>query len=169
MSPLLAKSLRKKTIAGSGEEALQFISFKVGEETVATDILKNHEITTFRDLTRVPSLPPFIKGVLDLKGIAVPVLDLREKFGLPAVPYTKFSVVMVVDVAGRIMGIIVDGVADVLTVNKSEILPAPKFSTTIKAEFIKGMIKRVEGKFTIILDMDRLLSEREIEMVESTI
>ncbi len=169
MSPLLARSTRKKTPAENREQMLQFISFKVGDELFATDILKIHEITTFHDLTRVPSLPPFIKGVLDLKGIAVPVLDLREKFGLPTVPYTKFSVIMVVDVAGRIMGIIVDGVADVLQVSKNEMLPAPKFSTSIKAEFIKGMLKRPDGKFIVVLDMDRMLSDREIDLVESTV
>jgi len=167
MSPLLARSPRKKTADARSEQSLQFISFKVGDEQYATDILKIHEITTFRELTRVPSLPSFIKGVLDLKGLAVPVLDLREKFGLPLLPYTKFSVIMVVDVSGRVMGTIVDGVADVLHVDRSDIQPAPKFSTTIKAEFIKGMIKRSDGKFIVLLDMDRMLSDREIDMVES--
>jgi len=151
----------------TSDQPLQFISFKIGDEYYATDILKIHEITSFRELTRIPSLPSFIKGVLDLKGLAVPVLDLREKFGLPLLPYTKFSVIMVVDVAGRIMGAIVDAVADVLYVNKSDIQPAPKFSPTIKAEFIKGMIKRPDGKFIILLDMDRMLSDREMEIVES--
>lgn len=167
MTPLLAKSLREKVTGPSSEQPLQFISFKVGDEYYATDILKIHEITSYRELTRVPSLPPFIKGVLDLKGIAVPVLDLREKFGLPLLPYTKFSVIMVVDVAGRIMGAIVDAVADVLHVNKSDIQPAPRFSSAIRAEFIKGMIKRPDGKFIILLDMDRMLSDREMEVVES--
>jgi purine-binding chemotaxis protein CheW len=166
MSPLSHK-LIKKDIDTRSEQLLQFISFNVGDEVYATDILKIHEITSYRELTRIPSLPLFIKGVLDLKGIAVPVMDLREKFGLAARPYSKFSVIMVVDVAGRIMGVIVDSVADVLHLGRREIQPAPKFSTSVKAEFIKGMIKRTDGKFIILLDMDRILSDRELDIVES--
>ncbi len=166
MSPLSTRLLKKEAEVRS-EQQIQFISFNVGEEIYATDILKIHEITSYRDLTRIPSLPVFVKGVLNLKGMGVPVMDLREKFGLPAEPYTKFSVIMVVDVSGRIMGVIVDSVADVLHVNRRDIQPAPKFSMAVKAEFIKGMIKRGDGKFIILLDMDRILSDRELDIVES--
>mgnify|MGYP001766237617 CR=1 FL=1 len=166
MSPLSSKLFKKETEVRS-EQPSQFISFNVGEEIYATDILKIHEITSYRDLTRIPSLPAFVKGVLNLKGMGIPVMDLREKFGLPAQPYTKFSVIMVVDVSGRIMGVIVDSVADVLHVIRRDIQPAPKFSAAVKAEFIKGMIKRGDGKFIILLDMDRILSDRELDIVES--
>lgn len=163
----LSSRLMKKETAPRSEQPLQFISFFVGDEVYATDILKIHEITNYRDLTRIPSAPSFVKGVLDLKGIAVPVMDLREKFALPARPYSKFSVIMVVDVSGRIMGVIVDSVADVLQVERGDIQPAPKFSATLKAEFIKGMIKHGDNRFIILLDMDRMLSDRELDMVES--
>jgi len=166
MSPLASRFLKKETEVRS-EQQMQFISFNVGDEIYATDILKIHEITSYRDLTRIPSLPVFVKGVLNLKGMGVPVMDLREKFGLPAQAYSKFSVIMVVDVSGRIMGVIVDSVADVLHVARRDIQPAPKFSATVKAEFIKGMIKRGDGKFIILLDMDRILSDRELDIVES--
>jgi purine-binding chemotaxis protein CheW len=166
MSPLSSRLLKKESEVRS-EQQIQFISFNVGEEIYATDILKIHEITSYRDLTRIPSLPVFVKGVLNLKGMGVPVMDLREKFGMPSQPYTKFSVIMVVDVSGRIMGVIVDSVADVLHVNRRDIQPAPKFTTAVKAEFIKGMIKRGDGKFIILLDMDRILSDRELDIVES--
>ncbi|HSA34370.1 MAG TPA: chemotaxis protein CheW [bacterium] len=163
----LSSRFLKKETATRSEQPLQFISFFVGDEIYATDILKIHEITNYRDLTRIPSAPSFVKGVLDLKGIAVPVMDLREKFALPARPYSKFSVIMVVDVSGRIMGVIVDSVADVLQIDRADIQPAPKFSATLKAEFIKGMIKQGDNRFIVLLDMDRMLSDRELDMVES--
>ncbi len=166
MSQMLTRFSKKESEVKS-DPLLQFISFNVGDEVYATDILKIHEITSFRELTKVPSLPLFVKGVLNQKGMGVPVMDLREKFGLRATEYTKFSVIMIVDVAGRIMGVIVDSVADVLHVNKREIQPAPKFSTGIKAEFIKGMLKRGENKFIILLDMDKILSDRELDIMDS--
>ncbi len=161
-SKLLKRNEEKKV-----EEALQFISFNAGDEVFAIDILKIHEITSYKELTRVPSLPPFVKGVLNLRGMVVPVMDLREKFSFEHKEYTKFSVIMIIDVAGRIMGTIVDSVADVLQVHREEIQPPPKFSGRIKAEFIRGMLRKGEDKFIILLDMDKILSDEELDIMDS--
>ncbi len=163
----ISSKLLKKTTEKKADETLQFISFNVGDEIFAIDILKIHEITSYKELTKVPSLPPFIKGVLNLRGMVVPVMDLREKFGFNAEKYTKFSVIMIIDVAGRIMGSIVDSVADVLHINKKDIQTPPKFGAKVKSEFIRGMLKKNENKFIILLDMDKILSDEEIDIMDS--
>lgn len=164
---LVSSRLQKRESEVKSEQTFQFISFNVGDEVFATDILKIHEITSYRQLTKVPALPQFVKGVLNLKGIVVPVMDLREKFGLSVMDYTKFSVIMIIDVSGRIMGVIVDSVADVLHVSKVDIQPAPKFTSAVRGEFIKGMLKKGDNKFIILLDMDKILSEKELDIMES--
>ncbi len=189
MSLLADKLSEKNNKKNTGETYFQkFISFYIGEELYATEILKIHEITGLQTknqekiLTKVPSMPRFVKGILDVKGKAVSVIDLREKFGLPPKESGKFTIIMIVDVSGRILGIIVDSVADIVDVNKREIQPPPRFSSTINVEFIRGMLKIKENKivqgdadeefieenkFIIILDMDKLLSDQELDMVDS--
>lgn len=149
------------------ERSLQFILFKVGEEEYATDILKVYEITSYKKLTKVPSMPPFVKGVLNLKGIVVPVIDLREKFDSPGKEITKFTVIMIVDVSGRIMGVVVDKVNDIIKVKSSEIQPPPRFSLGVKANFIRGMIKKEKDFFTIVLDMAKILSDNELNIMDT--
>jgi purine-binding chemotaxis protein CheW len=162
-----SEDLKERKTVTDSEKHRQFISFNVGEEEYATDILKVYEIVALKKLTKVPAMPPFVKGVLNLKGIVVPVMDLREKFNVPEYVNTKFSVVMVVDVSGRVMGIIVDKVLDILKINLSDIQPPPRFSTGIKAEFIRGMIKKESDDFLIILDMAKILSDKELDMMDT--
>ncbi|MFO7736115.1 MAG: chemotaxis protein CheW [bacterium] len=149
------------------DKTREYISFSVGNEIFATEILKIHEVTSYREMTNVPSLPRFVKGVLNLKGFVVPVMDLREKFGYEKREYNKFTVVMIVDVSGRMMGVIVDTVVDVFDVFKKDIKPPPRFSARIKTEFIKGMVRHDDDKFIILLDMDKILSEKELDEMES--
>lgn len=150
------------------EERLhQFILFKVGEEEYATDILKVYEITSYKKLTKIPSMPPFVKGVLNLKGMVVPVIDLREKFDVPDKEITRFTVIMIVDVSGRVMGVVVDKVNDIIKVKSSEIQPPPRFSSGLKANFIRGMIKKEKDFFTIVLDMAKILSDNELNIMDT--
>jgi len=143
----------------------QFVTFQLGSETYGISILKLNEIIAYQGCTQIPNVPRFIKGVLNLRGIVVPVFDLRERFGMETKEYDQFTVIMVLDVAGRIMGLVVDAVSDVIALNESEIKPRPHFSTSISTDFILGMgIK--DDKFIILLDVDRLLSDEELDMVD---
>ncbi|MGC9323702.1 MAG: chemotaxis protein CheW [Desulfomonilia bacterium] len=143
----------------------QYVTFQLGDETYGISILKLNEIIAYQKCTAIPNVPGFIKGVLNLRGIVVPVIDLRERFGMVEKAYDQFTVIIILDVAGRMMGLTVDAVSDVVTLNKENIKPRPTFSTKITTEFIYGMgIK--DSKFIILLDVDRLLSHEELDMVD---
>lgn len=157
----------KKEKKPKEEKKLQFISFIIGEEEYATDILKVFEITSLKKLTKVPSMPHFVKGVLNLKGLVVPVIDLREKFGADSTKITKYSVIMVVDVSGRVMGVIVDRVNEIMKIRSSEIQPPPRFFSGIKSQFIRGMVKKGSDSFMIILDMAKILSDQELDLMDN--
>jgi purine-binding chemotaxis protein CheW len=143
----------------------QYVTFQLGNETYGISILKLNEIIAYQSCTTIPNVPNFIKGVLNLRGIVVPVIDLRERFGMETMVYNQFTVIMILDVSGRIMGLVVDAVSDVITLNKENIKPRPNFSTGISTEFISGMgIK--DNKFIILLDVDKVLSDEELNMVD---
>lgn len=149
------------------DKYLQFVSFVVGDGEYATDILKVFEITSYKKLTKVPSMPPFVKGVLSIKDIVIPVIDLRDKFGVENHGITKFTVIMIVDVGGRVTGIVVDRVKDILKVRSTDIQPPPRFFTGLKASFIRGMIKKEKDEFTIVLDMAKILSDSELNIMDA--
>ena len=143
----------------------QFVTFQLGAETYGISILKLNEIIAYQSCTTIPNVPGFIRGVLNLRGIVVPVIDLRERFGMELKDYDQFTVILILDVSGRIMGLVVDAVSDVLTLNSDDVKPRPHFSTGISTEFISGMgIK--DKKFIILLDVDKLLSDDELNMVD---
>jgi purine-binding chemotaxis protein CheW len=143
----------------------QYVTFQLGSETYGISILKLNEIIAYQNCTTIPNVPGFIKGVLNLRGIVVPVIDLRERFGMEMKEYDQFTVIMILDVSGRIMGLVVDAVSDVITLNNEDIKPRPHFSTGISTQFIQGMgIK--DNKFIILLDVDKLLSDEELNMVD---
>ncbi len=143
----------------------QYVTFLLGEETYGISILKLNEIIAYQSCTTIPNVPSFIKGVLNLRGIVVPVIDLRERFAMEKKAYDRFTVVMILDVAGRIMGLIVDAVSDVITLNDEDIKPRPNFSAGISTHFIHGMGVK-DNKFIILLDVDKLLSDEELNMVD---
>ena len=143
----------------------QYVTFQLGTETYGISILKLNEIIAYQTCTTIPNVPSFIKGVLNLRGIVVPVIDLRERFGMDIKDYDQFTVIMILDVSGRIMGLVVDAVSDVIALNGEDVKPRPHFSTGISTEFIQGMgIK--DNKFIILLDVDKLLSDEELNMVD---
>ncbi|MBN2299171.1 MAG: purine-binding chemotaxis protein CheW [Deltaproteobacteria bacterium] len=143
----------------------QYVTFLLGDETYGISILKLNEIIAYQDCTTIPNVPNFIKGVLNLRGIVVPVIDLRERFSMETKTYDQFTVIMILDVSGRIMGLIVDAVSDVITLNKENIKPRPSFSAGISTHFIQGMGVK-DNKFIILLDVDRLLSDEELNLVD---
>jgi len=143
----------------------QYVTFLLGGETYGISILKLNEIIAYQDCTTIPNVPGFIRGVLNLRGIVVPVIDLRERFSMELKTYDQFTVIMILDVSGRIMGLIVDAVSDVVTLNREDIKPRPNFSTGVSTNFIQGMGVK-DKKFIILLDVDNLLSDDELNLVD---
>ena len=137
----------------------------MGGETYGISILKLNEIIAYQECTAIPNVPSFIKGVLNLRGIVVPVIDLRERFSMELKEYDQFTVIMILDVSGRIMGLIVDAVSDVITLNKEDIKPRTNCSHGISTNFIQGMGVK-DKKFIILLDVDNLLSDDELNLVD---
>jgi len=143
----------------------QYVTFMLGGETYGIPILKLNEIIAYQTLTIIPNVPSFVKGVLNLRGTVVPVIDLRERFHMEAKVYDQTTVIMILEVSGRILGLVVDSVSDVVTINSEDIRPRPNFSTKISVKFIQGMGVK-DNRFIILLDVDKLLSEEEMDAVD---
>jgi purine-binding chemotaxis protein CheW len=138
----------------------QFLTFALGQEEYGVEILKIQEIKGFSAITPLPNAPAYVQGVLNLRGTIVPILDLRKKFGLPAVAYTQFTVIVVVQVQGKVMGFVVDAVSDVLTVGPDAIQPTPDLPGQVDTTFLSGLAKAGE-KLVILLDIDKVLTGAE--------
>jgi len=138
----------------------QFLTFALGQEEYGVEILKIQEIKGFSAITPLPNAPAYVRGVLNLRGTIVPIIDLRKKFGMPEEAYTKFTVIVVVQVQGKIMGFIVDAVSDVLTVTGGDIQPTPDLHGQVDTSFLNGLAKAGE-KLVILLDIDKVLTAGE--------
>jgi purine-binding chemotaxis protein CheW len=152
-------------------ETTQYLTFELDNEVFALDIGKVREVLDFTTLTRVPRTPEFMRGVINLRGSVVPVVDLRLKFGMSKTEKTVNTCVIIVEVTldgeTTILGALADSVQEVLDLGSDHIEPAPKIGTRLNTEFIKGMGKR-DNKFIIILDIDKVFSTSEIAMVQAT-
>nr|WP_298721793.1 chemotaxis protein CheW [uncultured Steroidobacter sp.] len=146
----------------------QYLTFMLGRETFALGILSIKEILEYSAPTEIPMMPAFIRGVVNLRGAAVPVVDLCARFGRPSAAVTKKTCIVIIETRledeSHVLGVVVDAVNEVLEIPGSEIEPAPSFGASIRADFIQGMGK-VRGKFVIILDVDRVLCVEELEML----
>ena len=143
------------------EHLVQFLSFTLGGEEYGVDILRVQEIRSWEPVSRIPNVPSYEKGVVNLRGAIVPIVDLRERFGLGHVEYTPLTVVVVLQTqteAGqtRIMGVVVDSVSDVVDVDKKTIQDAPNFGTKVSTEFIDGLAS-VNERMVMLLDVEKLL------------
>jgi len=143
----------------------KYLTFALGDEEYGVEILKVREIIGMLDITPVPHTPPFIKGVINLRGKVIPVIDLRLKFGFEPREYTERTCIIIVEVPGKtqnmLIGMVVDSVSEVLNVSTKDIEPPPDFGTNIDTKCILGMAK-VKGKVKILLDIERVLTSEEI-------
>lgn len=149
--------------SASGED--QYLTFILAEEEYGLDILRVQEIRGWGPVTPIPNTPRYIKGVINLRGSIVPIVDLRERFGLESVPYGPTTVVIVLkvvdDVRDRVMGIVVDAVSDVYNIRPDELKPAPDFGQSTSTEYVHGL-GTVEDKMIIVLHIDRLLTGDDV-------
>ena len=150
--------------AGSEELQSQYLTVNLANEEYGIDILAVREIRGWTPVTRIPQSPPYLLGVLNLRGAIVPVLDLRLRFGVQREAYTDTTVTVIVAVDGRNFGIVVDAVSDVLDAADSEVRPVPDMGTTVDTEYLRGLIG-VGERMVLLLDIDRLLRlhDRQLE------
>lgn len=145
-------------------EVKEFLSFQLGEEEYGIDILAVREIRAYEKPTRIANTPDFIRGVINLRGVIVPIVDLRIKFGLATPLYNSLTVVIILKVANRVVGIVVDSVSDVLPLKNEEIRPAPEFNSRIRASFIRGLAT-VQDRMLILMDIEGLMSSDEMALM----
>lgn len=142
----------------------QYLTLRLGSEEYAIDILRVQEIRSYEEPTRMVNAPPFIKGVVNLRGVIVPIVDLRMKLQLSKVDYNEFTVVIILNVRGTVIGAVVDSVSDVVTLDAGSIKPAPQFETALDSRFISGLAN-VGERMLIVMNMDALMSNAELGMV----
>lgn len=146
-------------------EEEQLVTFLIGSETYGVGVLKVQEIIGMTDITNVPNTVYFMEGVINLRGTVVPVVDMRKKFKMEQREYDNYTVIIIVEVKNKLIGMIVDSVSDVVNIPVSNIQSTPHFTTRIETDFIKG-IGQIDNNLIIILDVDAILSEDELKNID---
>lgn len=146
----------------TAEGCNQYLTFQLADEQFGIDILRVQEIKGLAHLTQIPNVPDYIKGVMNLRGTVVPVVDLRQRFSMSSATYNQFTVIIIVTVGAKVMGLVVDAVSDVLNVNEADLEQLPELGGGIDTAFITGMAKS-EDRLIALLDIDRLLGDSPVE------
>ncbi len=150
----------------------KYLTFELGREEFGIQVLKVREIMGIQDITAVPQTPPYVKGVINLRGKVIPVVDLRLKFGLQQVEYSQRTCIIVAQISGEagsmLMGIVVDGVSEVLNVTAADIEDTPDFGNGVSTPYILGMAK-VKGKVKILLEIDQVLTSQELQGLDQVL
>jgi len=148
--------------------ANEYLTFRLDTEEYGIDILKVQEIRGYDTVTKIAGAPSFIKGVINLRGVIVPIIDLRIKFSLGEAKYDEFTVVIILNLAGRIVGAVVDSVSDVLELDPAQIKAVPEFQSMMDADYITGLGSVGDGdeaRMLILVDIDRLMSSEDIDHI----
>src|SRR4051812_18234861 len=160
---------RSSAQAAADASASEFLTFRLGAESYGIEILKVQEIRGYETPTSIANAPSFIKGVINLRGVIVPILDLRIKFHLAESRYDDFTVVIILNVAGRVVGVVVDSVSDVLTLASDAIRPTPEFaSAAFDTKYITGL-GTVDEQMIILLDIEKLMTGADMALVDGAV
>ena len=152
----------------SGSAGGEYLTFTLGKEEYGMDILKVQEIRGYDAVTAIANTPAFIKGVINLRGIIVPIIDLRIKFNLGKVDYNELTVVIILSLNKRVVGVVVDSVSDVLTLKPDQIKAAPSLSTSLDTRYIIGL-GTVDQRMLILIDIERLMTGKDMELVDEAL
>ena len=150
--------------AATREATREVLVFVLGKEEYGVDILKVQEIRGYEKVTPIPSAPAYLKGVVNLRGIIVPVIDLRVKFGMANPAYDSFTVVVILRIGGRVIGVVVDGVSDVVQLGASDVKPAPQLGGLVDASFLAGLATQ-NDRMVLLLDIEKFLSSGELNLL----
>ena len=160
-------AIESSSSVAAGLSNNEFLTFILGKEEYGIDILKVQEIRGYDAVTSIANMPEFIKGVINLRGIIVPIVDLRIKFKLP-VTYDPFTVVVILNLGTRVIGIVVDSVSDVLTLAPDQISAAPELSAALETRYIVGL-GTVDDRMLILVNIEKLMLGREMELVDEVL
>ncbi len=153
--------------SSSGEvTGKEYLAFTLGSEEYGIDILKVQEIRGYEAVTRIANAPEFIKGVINLRGIIIPVVDMRIKFRLGTPVYDSFTVVIILNIGGRVVGMVVDSVSDVTTLLPGQVKPAPEMGSTVSTDYITGL-GTIDERMLILVDIDRLMSSADMGLMDA--
>lgn len=145
--------------------AHEFLAFTLGKEEYGIHILKVQELRGYEEPTRIANAPDFIKGVVNLRGIIVPIVDMRIKFNLGTPTYDQFTVVIILNIGGRVVGMVVDSVSDVITLSPEQVKPAPEMGTALNTDYLIGL-GTIDERMLILVDIDKLMSSAEMGLIE---
>ena len=148
------------------EATREVLVFVIGKEEYAVDILKVQEIRGYEKVTAIPAAPHYLKGVVNLRGVIVPVIDMRIKFGVAEPRYDSFTVVVILRLASRVVGIVVDGVSDVVPLAASDVKEAPRLGASVDASFLTG-VATLGDRMVLLLDIEKFLSSGELAVLDS--
>lgn len=151
--------------ATADSDGNEFLAFTLGREEYGIDILRVQEIRGYEPVTRIANAPDFIKGVVNLRGTIVPVVDMRIKFDLGTPSYDQFTVVIILNIGGRIVGMVVDSVSDVTTLTPQQIKPAPEVGTSFDTDYLIGL-GTIDERMLILVDIDKLMSSSEMGLID---
>ena len=165
---MIQESQGTKTADSALSGAGEFLTFCLGSEEYGIEILKVQEIRGYDAVTTIANAPEFIKGVINLRGVIVPIVDLRIKFGLGRAEYDQFTVVIVLNLGSRVVGIVVDSVSDVLTLEASKIKAAPEFASSFDTRYLMG-IGSVDERMLILVDIQRLMLSSDMALVDEVV
>jgi purine-binding chemotaxis protein CheW len=146
----------------------ELLTFTLGKESYGIDILKVREIRGYETVTRIANTPDFIKGVINLRGHIVPIVDMRIKLGLGEARYDAGTVVIILDVLGRVVGVVVDSVSDVITIPAAAVKPAPEFGSVLGTQYILGLAT-LDAHMLIVIDIEGLIGSRDMALVADTL
>ena len=161
----MATGTTESSDIAAGHMANEFLTFRLGKEEYGIEILKVQEIRGYDAVTHIANAPEFIKGVVNLRGIIVPIVDMRIKYRLDKADYDQFTVVIILNVSGRVVGIVVDAVSDVISLGAEQMRPAPEFGATINAEYIMGL-GTVGERMLILMDIEKLMTSSDMGLIE---
>ena len=150
------------------QQANEYLSLTLGREEYGVEILKVQEIRSYEKPTTIANAPVFIKGVVNLRGVIVPIVDMRIKFGLDSAEYNQFTVVIILNVAGRVVGMVVDSVSDVISLTPEQIRPAPAFGSALDTDYITGL-GTVDQRMLILIDIEKLMTGQDMALVDTKI
>jgi len=146
----------------------EFLAFTLGAEEYGIDILKVQEIRGYENPTRIANAPDFIKGVINLRGLIVPIVDMRIKFDLGEANYDNLTVVIILNIGGRVVGMVVDSVSDVTTLNPEQIKPAPSMTSALDTSYLIGL-GTIDQRMLILVDIDKLMSSSEMGLMDEMV
>lgn len=166
MSTITEEPAVGRAAAGEATGTMQLVSFRLAQEEYGVEITKVQEIILMGEITRVPQTPPYIKGLINLRSTVIPIVDLRLRFGLSHDETTDETRIMVVNVATKTIGIIVDAVSEVLRISQVQIAPPPPTVAGLGREYLTGLVK-LDNRLLILLDIDKILGEQGTEAVDT--